>query len=99
MRGRRSTTRSIASRFAETIFKGAAAEPFDLAWSTSSPAYVAGKNAHFAYDLDRARNLLQQAGVSNVQAHILVNAAAGPQLLAFAAGASAKPGRALALLR
>ena len=71
------------TRFAETIFKGAA-EPIDLPWSTSSPAYDAGKNTHFAYDLDRARDLLQQAGVSNLQADILVNAAAGPQLLAFA---------------
>jgi peptide/nickel transport system substrate-binding protein len=37
-----------------------------LPWASTSPAYDATKNAQFAFDLDRARSLLQQAGVSNL---------------------------------
>jgi peptide/nickel transport system substrate-binding protein len=37
-----------------------------LPWAPTSPAFDASKNSHFAFDLDRARSLLQQAGVSNM---------------------------------
>jgi peptide/nickel transport system substrate-binding protein len=37
-----------------------------LPWSSASPAFQADKNKLFAYDLDRARALLQGAGVSNL---------------------------------
>jgi peptide/nickel transport system substrate-binding protein len=70
------------ARFTETIFKGVAA-PIDLAWSQSSPAFDASKNNVYPYDLDKARALLKEAGVSNVETDILVIGIAQPQLLQF----------------
>jgi peptide/nickel transport system substrate-binding protein len=70
------------ARFTDTIFKGVAA-PIDLAWSQSSPAFDASKNNVYPYDLDKARALLKDAGVSNVETDILVIGIAQPQLLQF----------------
>ena len=69
-------------RYAETIFKGAAI-PIDLPWSESSPAFDASKNNVYPYDLNKARALLQEAGVSSFETDILVIGIAQPQLLAF----------------
>jgi peptide/nickel transport system substrate-binding protein len=69
-------------RYAETIFKGAAV-PIDLPWSESSPAFDASNNNVYPYDLNKARALLQEAGVSNFETDILVIGIAQPQLLAF----------------
>jgi peptide/nickel transport system substrate-binding protein len=69
-------------RYAETIFKGAAV-PINLPWSESSPAFDASKNNVFPYDLDKARALLREAGVSGFETDILVIGIAQPQLLAF----------------
>jgi peptide/nickel transport system substrate-binding protein len=69
-------------RFTETIFKGVAA-PIDLAWSQSSPAFDASKNTIYPYDLDKARALLKEAGVSSAETDILVIGIAQPQLLQF----------------
>jgi peptide/nickel transport system substrate-binding protein len=69
-------------RFTDSIFKGVAT-PIDLAWSQSSPAFDTSKNTVYPYDLDKARALLKDAGVSNVETDILVIGIAQPQLLQF----------------
>ncbi|HEX8969830.1 MAG TPA: ABC transporter substrate-binding protein, partial [Chloroflexota bacterium] len=38
----------------------------DLVWPTGSPAYEAAKNSRYAFDLDRARQMLATAGVSSL---------------------------------
>jgi peptide/nickel transport system substrate-binding protein len=42
-------------------------EPTQLPWFPTSPAYDAEKNRTYAFDLDKAKSLIQQAGLSNVQ--------------------------------
>jgi peptide/nickel transport system substrate-binding protein len=69
-------------RFTDSIFKGVAT-PIDLAWSQSSPAFDASKNNVYPHDLDKARALLKDAGVSNTETDILVIGIAQPQLLQF----------------
>jgi peptide/nickel transport system substrate-binding protein len=69
-------------RFADTIFKGVAT-PVNLPWSESSPAFDVAKNNVYPYDLDKARALLTDAGVSGLETDILVIGVAQPQLLAF----------------
>src|SRR5205823_10779404 len=49
-------------RNAKQVFQGFA-EPVNLQWSRSSPAYDADKNKTYSLNLDKARMLLQQAGV------------------------------------
>jgi peptide/nickel transport system substrate-binding protein len=41
-------------------------KPLTLLWFPTSPAYDAAKNQTYAFDLDKAKGLLEQAGVSNV---------------------------------
>ncbi len=69
-------------RYAETIFHGAAT-PINLPWSESSPAFDAAKNTMYPYDLDKAKALLKDAGVSGLETDVLVIGIAQPQLLAF----------------
>jgi peptide/nickel transport system substrate-binding protein len=69
-------------RYAETIFHGASTA-VNLPWSESSPAFDAAKNTVYPYDLDKARALLKDAGVSSFETDILVIGIAQPQLLAF----------------
>jgi peptide/nickel transport system substrate-binding protein len=69
-------------RFSETIMKGTAT-PINLPWSQSSPAYDAAKNNTYTYDLDKARALLKEAGVSNLETGVLVNGIGAPQVLQF----------------
>jgi peptide/nickel transport system substrate-binding protein len=52
-------------RIADTVFLGLYGAPRDLPWPDNSPAAEPSKNMHYAFDLDRARSLLQQAGVAN----------------------------------
>jgi peptide/nickel transport system substrate-binding protein len=70
------------NRFAQTAFRGLAA-PMSLPWSQSSPAYDAVKNAAYPYDLDKARSLLREAGVSGFETDLLVIGVAMPQLVDF----------------
>jgi peptide/nickel transport system substrate-binding protein len=42
-------------------------DPTELPWFTTSPAYDAEKNRTYAFDLDKAKSLIQQAGLSSVQ--------------------------------
>jgi peptide/nickel transport system substrate-binding protein len=54
-------------RFADTVLMGFGSPPQDLPWSPSSPAWDPSKNTRYTFDLDRARSLLGQSGVSNAE--------------------------------
>ncbi|HEX8969448.1 MAG TPA: ABC transporter substrate-binding protein, partial [Chloroflexota bacterium] len=69
-------------RFAETIMRGTAT-PINLPWSSTSPAFDAAKNNTYTFDLDKARALLKDAGVANLETGILVNGIGAPQVLQF----------------
>jgi peptide/nickel transport system substrate-binding protein len=53
-------------RIADTVLLGLVG-PEDLPWPQNSPAYEAAKNNLYAFDLDKAKTLLSQAGVSDLQ--------------------------------
>src|SRR5579859_6774379 len=53
-------------RFTDTVMKGFTGEPRALPWAKSSPAFDATKNKAYAFDLDKAKSLLAQSGVSNI---------------------------------
>jgi peptide/nickel transport system substrate-binding protein len=52
-------------RFTDTIMQGFVGDPKDLPWTSTSPAYEESKNTRYAYDLDKAKSLVAQSGVSN----------------------------------
>ena len=54
-------------RFTEQIMKGFVGEPRNLPWADISPAYDKAKNSTYGFDLDKAKALLAQSGVSNVE--------------------------------
>ena len=54
-------------RFTDTVMKGFTGEVRALPWAKSSPAFDAEKNKAYAYDLDKAKSLLAQSGLSNVE--------------------------------
>src|SRR6266446_5783187 len=54
-------------RFTDTVMKGFTGEPRALPWAKSSPAFDAAKNKAYAFDLDKAKSLLAQSGLSNVE--------------------------------
>src|SRR5262252_2923946 len=54
-------------RFTDNVMKGFTGEPRALPWAKSSPAFDAEKNNAYAYDLDKARSLMAQSGLSNVE--------------------------------
>jgi peptide/nickel transport system substrate-binding protein len=56
-------------RMANTVWHGIV-KPITLPWSSTSPAYDASKNEAYAFDLDKARSLLAQAGVSSAELDI-----------------------------
>ncbi|MBV9580834.1 MAG: ABC transporter substrate-binding protein, partial [Chloroflexi bacterium] len=49
-------------RFVDTVLLGLG-RPITLPWIPTSPAYEADKANYFAFDLDKAKSLLEQAGV------------------------------------
>jgi peptide/nickel transport system substrate-binding protein len=65
-------------RFADVTLLGMS-KPADLPWPTQSPAYEPAKTDHYAFDLDRARLLLMQAGVPNLELDLSYSNAA-PEL-------------------
>jgi peptide/nickel transport system substrate-binding protein len=69
-------------RNAKQVFQGLA-QPIDLQWSPSSPAYDAAKNQTYTFDLDKARALLQQAGATNLSTDVIVTAASPLNSLGF----------------
>jgi peptide/nickel transport system substrate-binding protein len=52
-------------RIADTVLLGLVG-PESLPWPTNSPAYEAAKNNTYMFDLNKAKSLLSQAGVSNL---------------------------------
>ncbi len=69
-------------RNAAQVFQGFA-QPLNLQWSPSSPAYDAEKNKGYSFDLDKSKSLLQQAGVSNLETDVIVSAASPLNSLGF----------------
>jgi peptide/nickel transport system substrate-binding protein len=59
-------------RIVEIAFRGAS-EPVVLPWQPTSLAYDAAKAGMYPFDLDKARSLLAQAGVSNLEFDITLN--------------------------
>ena len=57
----------------DTIFQGETT-PESLPWLPSSPAYEASKNNAYAFDLDKTKSLLSQAGVSNLTLDVVYTA-------------------------
>jgi peptide/nickel transport system substrate-binding protein len=60
-------------RFVDTATYGAAV-PLSLMWLQGSPAYDAAKNSTYTFDLDKAKSLLQTAGVTGLQMDCLYTA-------------------------
>jgi peptide/nickel transport system substrate-binding protein len=56
-------------RMADTVWHRMV-KPVTLPWSSTSPAYDSGKNLAYAFDLDKARSLLAQAGVGTAELDI-----------------------------
>ena len=54
-------------RFTDTVMKGFTGEPRALPWAKSSPAFDADKNKAYAFDLDKAKSLLTQSGLTDLQ--------------------------------
>jgi peptide/nickel transport system substrate-binding protein len=54
-------------RFTDTVMKGFTGEPRALPWAKSSPAFDAEKNKAYAYDLDKAKSLVSQSGLTNIE--------------------------------
>jgi peptide/nickel transport system substrate-binding protein len=53
-------------RIVDSVYKGTGV-PEALPWESNSLAFDATKNNAYAFDLDKAKNLLSQAGVSNLE--------------------------------
>jgi peptide/nickel transport system substrate-binding protein len=60
-------------RMVDTIFQGETT-PESLPWLPSSPAYEADKNNAHAFDLEKTKSLLSQAGVSNLTLDVVYTA-------------------------
>jgi peptide/nickel transport system substrate-binding protein len=59
-------------RFVDTILGGTGA-PESLPWLPASPAYEAAKQNFYTFDLDKAKSLLAQAGVTDLEFDFLAN--------------------------
>ena len=70
-------------RYATSIMQGLV-KPLALFWSSTSPAYDDAKNASVPFDLDKAKSLLSDAGVSGLQADLLYIPSSYPVLQPFA---------------
>jgi ABC-type transport system substrate-binding protein len=64
-------------RFVNTILAGIG-DPSATPWPPQSPAYDRTKAAAYAFNLDKAKSLLDQAGVSNLQLELLADPAFPP---------------------
>ncbi|MBV9892639.1 MAG: ABC transporter substrate-binding protein [Chloroflexi bacterium] len=54
-------------RFADSVMKGFAGPARDLPWGPASAAWEADKNSRYTFDLDKAKSLAAQAGISDAQ--------------------------------
>ena len=52
-------------RFVDTFFQGIVTDFQDLPFPPQAPAYDAGRNKLYPFDLDKAKSLLQASGVNN----------------------------------
>src|SRR5919198_3876287 len=62
-------------RWTDTVLLGVGT-PKALPLAPTSPAYDATKDQAYAFDLDKAKSLLQQSGVSNPTVEVQYNASA-----------------------
>jgi peptide/nickel transport system substrate-binding protein len=69
-------------RFVDTVMQGTS-QVQALPWDVTSPAFDAGKNNAYGFDLEKARALLQEAGVSGFEMGMYIIAASNPELLDF----------------
>jgi peptide/nickel transport system substrate-binding protein len=58
-------------RWADTTLQGKGS-PYSLPFPKSSPAYEAAKEFHYSLDLDKARSLIQQAGLPSTDMEVIV---------------------------
>ena len=65
-------------RFAETVLLKTA-DPWSLPWPPNSPAYEAAKNAAYPYDLDKARSLIRESGITNADIDLIYSTSQGPE--------------------
>ncbi len=68
-------------RFTDAAMAGTV-QPLSLPWDGHSPAYEAAKANYFTYDVDKAKALLAEAGLSGAEMDILPSAAQ-PELALF----------------
>jgi peptide/nickel transport system substrate-binding protein len=68
-------------RYAESILLGTGS-PTVLPWTSTSPGYDASKNTGYGFDLEKAKALLGQAGVTSLEMDALVQAN-NAEVLAF----------------
>jgi peptide/nickel transport system substrate-binding protein len=61
-------------RIADSVYLGLYGPPKALPWTPQNPAYDAAKASAYSYDLDKAKSLLQQAGVSGAQFDMIMPA-------------------------
>lgn len=61
-------------RIADSVYLGLYGPPRALPWTPQNPAYDAAKAGAYSYDLDKAKSLLQQAGVSGAQFDMIMPA-------------------------
>jgi peptide/nickel transport system substrate-binding protein len=59
-------------RFTDTVLQGIQ-KPKSLVWAPASQAYDEARTNFFGFDLDKARSLLAQAGVSNMTMELIVS--------------------------
>jgi peptide/nickel transport system substrate-binding protein len=69
-------------RYATSLMQGLV-KPLALFWSSTSPAFDAAKNAAVPFDLDKARSLLREAGVTSLEADLLYIPTSYPVLTPF----------------
>lgn len=61
-------------RIADSVYLGLYGAPKALPWTPQNPAFDAAKASAYSYDLDKAKSLLQQAGVSGAQFDMIMPA-------------------------
>jgi peptide/nickel transport system substrate-binding protein len=69
-------------RLSDSVYLGTN-KPLALPWSESALAYEPAKNTDYAFDLDKARSLLAQAGVSSLSLDLIIIQSSYPQLYEF----------------
>lgn len=68
-------------RFADTVFQGYS-QPQVLPWPAHSPAYDDSKLATYGYDLEKARKLVQESGLTNPEVDVIYSSEGTPSQMA-----------------